>query len=66
MSLAARKPDAKNHVSRSTKKSGSRTSVLNGPQHADERSITRVDAGQGVSETIGDPWTDAEMKMLSP
>jgi hypothetical protein len=65
MSLAARKSDAKNNVSRSTKKSGGTNNMLNGPPHAEETSIARVDAGQ-ASENIGEPWTDAEMKMLSP
>jgi hypothetical protein len=65
MSLAARKSDAKNHVSRS-KKSGGTNTMLNGPPHAEDTSIPRIDAGQGLPENMGDKWTEAEMKMLSP
>ena len=76
MSLAARKSDVRNHVSRSTKKkliafqptnlSDGTNTMLNGPPHAEETSNTRIDAGQGLSEKIGDTWTDAEIKLLSP
>jgi hypothetical protein len=39
---------------------------LDGPPHAEETSLTKIDAGQGLSENIGDTWTDAEIKLLSP
>jgi hypothetical protein len=76
MSLAARRSDVKNHVSRSTKKkliafqptnlSEGTNTRLDGPPNADETSFIRTDAGQGLSENIGDPWTEAEIKLLSP
>jgi hypothetical protein len=75
MSLAARKSDVMNHT-RSTKKkliafqpnnSFDGTKIrLDGPPHAEERSITKIDADQGLSGNIGDNWTDAEIKLLSP
>jgi hypothetical protein len=65
MSLAARKSDVKDHASRSTKKkliafqptnlSDGTNTRLDEPPHAEETSIT-----------IGDTWTDAEIKLLSP
>jgi hypothetical protein len=76
MSLAARNSDVKSHVSRSTKKksiafqpsnlSDGANTRLNGPPHAEETSITRIDAGQGLPENMGDTWTDDEIKLLSP
>lgn len=76
MSLAARKSDVKNHASRNAKKkliafqltnmSDGTNTRLDGPPNFDETSFTRTDAGQGLSENIGDPWTEAEIKLLSP
>jgi hypothetical protein len=76
MSLAARKSDVKNHTSRSTKKkliafqptnlSDGTNTRLGGPPHAEVTSFTKIDTGQGLSENIGDTWTDAEIKLLSP
>jgi hypothetical protein len=76
MSLAARKSDVKNHASRSTRKkliafqptnlSDGTNTRLDGPPHAEETFFTKIDAGQGLSENIGDTWTDAEIKLLSP
>lgn len=75
MDLAARKSDVKNHVSRhrrektvtsqATNSSDGTNTKISGTPHAGEASIPKPDTGRGFSE-IGDPWTVAEMKLLSP
>jgi hypothetical protein len=76
MNLATRKSDVKNHMSRNTKKkvialqstnlSDGTNTGLNAPPLAEEKSITRAEAGYGQYENIETPWTDAEMKVFSP
>jgi hypothetical protein len=76
MSLAARKSDAKNHLSHNTKKkviafqptnlSDGTNIGLNAPPLAEETSMTRAEAGHGLYKSVDAPWTDAEMKLFSP
>jgi hypothetical protein len=65
MSLAARKSDVKNHASHSMKKN----LIAFQPTNLSDGTNTRLDGpphAEGTSMTIGDTWTDAEIKLLSP